>query len=406
MSDTDYSELAKLRLGSMVAGKYHLRRILGVGGMGAVYEASHTFTERDVAVKLLHEDFAALPTVAKRFLAEAKATIGIKHPSIVEVIDAGQERDGKLYLVFEMLRGKSFASALRSKALGLDELVEIFAYLFDALAAAHDRGVVHRDVKPENVYVCEDEEFPGRIKLIDFGIARRVTGKVGDGLTQVGAVLGTPLYMSPELMMGEAVDVAADLWAMGVMMYRSFGGRLPFKGKTPEALLRAIVMQQAPVLSELAPNLPLELVSIVERSLHVDRKKRWPDAREVGEALRRFAPHIQAPYEDLRTRETTEVYKRDLAAMSRRRGSDTPATGNDLVAPTPATQAWAPAQIEQPKQHAWESALGEIEGEIAALEKTSALADDTGPAKPRPPTARPKRPKSGGGLFSRWRKKS
>ena len=398
----DYGELAQLRIGSMVAGKYHLRRILGVGGMGAVYEAMHTFTEREVAVKLLHEDFAMLPSVAKRFLAEAKATIDIKHPSIVEVLDAGQERDGKLYLVFEMLRGKSFASALRAKTMSLEELVEAFAYLYDALTVAHERGIVHRDIKPENIFITDEDEYPDRVKLIDFGIARRVTGRVGDGLTQVGAVLGTPLYMSPELMMGEAVDPAADLWSMGVMMYRAFGGRLPFKGKTPEELLRCIVMKKAPVLSELAPNLPIELATIVERALHVDRKKRWPTAVEVSEALRRFAPEIKAPYEIPLGREATVVEKRDLGAVSRNRASAHPTSAGDSNPPTAATAAWAPGSLpEPPTQHAWEAALGEIEGEIDTLKKRADIAVELGTPRPRPETAKPQR----SGLFSRWRKK-
>ena len=353
----DFTGSAQKRVGSIIAGKYQLNRVLGVGGMGAVYEALHMFTNRTVAVKLLHEDFAVLPAVARRFLQEAKATIDLKHPSIIEVLDAGQEADGKLYVVFEMLEGSSFSAALRSAEVGYEELLNLFAHLFDALQVAHENGIVHRDIKPENVFLVEGEDFPGRVKLLDFGIARRVTGKVGDGITQVGAVLGTPLYMSPEVMMGEAVDPHADLWSMGVMMYRAFAARLPFQGDTPEALLKMIVMRRGDRLKKVAPDLPDELTEIIEKALQVDRKRRWQSAIEVAQAIRVFAPFVGAP----------AMVAKSMTAANR--VTALPPRPN-IPLPTPNamdSQEWKPTQ-KGDSQYAWESALKEIEGEIEALE--------------------------------------
>jgi len=369
----DLGGAAQRRIGSIVAGKYQLSRILGVGGMGAVYEALHLFTSREVAVKLLHEDFAALPAVAKRFLQEAKATIHLKHPSIIEVLDAGQEADGKLYVVFELLRGEPFSAALRAATLPAEELVTVFIHLFDALQVAHDAGIVHRDIKPENVFLVRGVPFPGRIKLLDFGIARRVTGKVGDGITQVGAVLGTPRYMSPEVMMGEAVDPYADLWSMMVMMYRAFVGRLPFQGDTPEALLKMMVVKRAAPVSSVAPEVPAELASIIEKGLQVDRKLRYRTAAEVAQELRLYAPHLAGAAAPA-SNETDRPSMTSLPARPR------------IEVAVQDSQEWRPTQPGS-SQYAWESALREIDAETAALEG----GDAAGPTRLVDPAAPPKK---------------
>jgi serine/threonine protein kinase len=365
---------ARGRVGQLVAGKYQLLRPLGVGGMGAVYESQHLFTQRPVAVKLLHENYAKLPHVAKRFLEEAKATVHLRHPSVIEVLDAGQEADGKLYVVFELLRGRTLATALKG-TVAPDVLLEAFIHLADALSEAHAQNLVHRDIKPENVFLVDGVPFPGRVKLLDFGIARQATGKVGDGLTQIGAVLGTPLYMSPEIMMGEHVEPAADLWSLGVTMFRAFGGRMPFTGDRPEAILRAILMQPTPSLREANPRVPEALAAIVEQTLAVERERRLETASALAAALRGLTPHVAAPA-------AVAAPQRDVPTAPIRDRSP-------LVRLAPAEPDALPTDVE-PTRPAWEDALAEIEAENRALE--------TAPP-PEPAPAAPTR--AGGGWLGR-----
>jgi len=274
------------RVGSEIAGKYQLLRLLGEGGMGAVYEAVHEFTQRRVAVKLMQPGFARAPLAAERFLREAQAPSTIGHPGIVQVLDGGQDTDGSLYLVLELLEGETLAAPIKAHALAPQRLCAIVLELLAALEAAHEAGFVHRDIKPENVFLVGD---PGaeQVKLLDFGVAGVVGVEGKPGLTSAGSVLGTPLYMSPEQALGRRVDARADLWSVGAVMYQALSGRAPFAGESFQALMVSIATEEHLPLSVIKPELPLRLCAVVERALQKDVGQRWQSAAEMAEALRR-----------------------------------------------------------------------------------------------------------------------
>lgn len=346
------------RIGSVVAGKYTLKKVLGVGGMGAVYEAVHSFTDRTVAVKLLHGDFSRMTEVGKRFLHEAKATTSLEHPCILEVLDAGQDTDGRLYLVFEYLRGRTLTQALASKPPSLEDVVRVFVHVLDALAIAHAQGIVHRDIKPGNIFLCDDKPFPERVKLIDFGIARRSSQRVGDGLTAAGTILGTPSFMSPELLLGEPVDPAADLWAMSVSMYAGLTNKKPFRGRDPNAIVADMMQSNLQRVDVRRPEVPSEIASIIHRGLIVERKQRWPSAAAMADALRAAAPYLEAPA----ARPSQQV---DLPEIQ------------PAATAASAEEEWVATEAVEVKPD-WRVALDEIKGEIG----------DLGPAaSPLPTTA-------------------
>ncbi len=357
--------LVEQRVGSVLAGKYTINRVLGVGGMGAVYEATHSFTDRRVAVKLLHGDFSKMTSVGQRFLREAKATAALDHPCILQVIDAGQDADGRLYLVFDKLDGETLAAILKREKVPVPDLIRIFANVLDALAVAHSNGIVHRDIKPGNVFICENRPFPERVKLIDFGIARRADHKIEEGLTQAGTILGTPKYMSPEVMLGEPVDPAADLWATCVMMYLAFTGSPPFVGKTTDDLVECIMRTQLASPEHLSPEVPSQVGWIVIRGLNVERTDRWPSALVMASKLREAAPFVEPPAK----------LPTQIAPM--------PELVPSPAAPLP-EEDWVPTEAIEQKED-WRVALDEIKDEIADLKQE--------PVIPAPdPTPTPQRP--------------
>lgn len=278
------------RVGEVLAGKYHLERLLGSGGMGAVYEALHAFTQRRVAVKLMHPSIARSKVAAERFLREARAPGSIGHEGIVEVLDGGHAEDGSLYLVMEVLHGETLQAALRKKRMRLQEIAPIVLELLDILEAAHAAGFVHRDIKPENVFLEHAGEGEIAVKLLDFGVAgvleQSAAERSGDPkLTRAGAVLGTPLYMSPEQALGRAVDARADLWSVGALLYQALAGAPPYGGNSFHALVVSISTQDHVPIGALRPDLPPRVHAVVERALRKDPDKRWSSAHEMAGAL-------------------------------------------------------------------------------------------------------------------------
>jgi serine/threonine-protein kinase len=284
----DHGERAHERVGQLIAGRYRLERLLGSGGMGAVYEAVHDFTQRRVAVKLMHPAFARSKTAAERFVREAQAPSSIGHPGIVEVLDGGRADDGTLYLVLELLEGETLAATLRRGALTPAQLVPIALELLDALGAAHEAGFVHRDLKPDNVFLQLSFGGAGetpRVKLLDFGVTA-VIDEAGPGLTKAGMILGTPLYMSPEQALGRRVDARSDLWSLGAVCYQALTGHPPFRGSSAQALIVSISTEEHLPLSVVRPGLPLRVVKVIERALDKQPDKRWQSAEEMADALR------------------------------------------------------------------------------------------------------------------------
>jgi serine/threonine-protein kinase len=288
---------AGARAGETVDGKYRLARLLGRGGMGEVYEAEHLGTGRCVAVKLVHAKARAPRGAAElRFRREASAAGAIESPHVVAVLDAGRdEASGDLYLGMERLRGEDLQRLLRREgALRPDVALRIAAQALRGLAKAHEAGVVHRDVKPANLFLARTGEGAVTVKLLDFGIAKvRPEGGYTGGLTATGDVLGSPLYMSPEQMRGSRdVDGRADLWSLGSVLYCALTGRAPYQ-HVEDALDLALAFSSGdapPPVRALAPSAPPEAEAIVTRALALDPALRWPTAAAMLSAVEALLP--------------------------------------------------------------------------------------------------------------------
>lgn len=280
------------RIGSIFDRKYRLTRLIGEGGMGAVYEAEHTLIERKVAVKVMHAEFSSSEEVVNRFFREAQASSAIGHPNIVEIFDVGQEEDGTAFIVMELLRGRTLSSKLKKDgAMEPRRATAVILQVLSALAASHEKGIIHRDLKPDNVFLAVDNRGRHEVKLLDFGIAKIQFETDGDpGLTKTGTVLGTPNYMSPEAARGKEIDGRIDIWAAGVMLYEMLSGRLPFKGSSYNEVLSEILLEIPEPVAEAAPNLPPELVKVIEKAMQKDRDVRY---LTVPDMIRDLAPFVE-----------------------------------------------------------------------------------------------------------------
>jgi hypothetical protein len=258
-------------------GHYRILDVLGEGGMGVVYAAEDTRLGRLVALKAPHARLTADPVARERLVREAKAAAALAHPSIASVY-ALEEIDGRLFIASELLDGSTLRQELSAGPLPPDRLIDTLAQIADALAAAHGRGFVHRDLKPENVLRTRE----GRVKVIDFGLARDVAVPRAD-LTATGASLGTPGYMSPEQLRGQAVDTRSDVFAFGVMAWELATGRHPFGGGDAAALVERLLAAEPPLARALDP---AWLDAIVRRCLRGDPSDRFASGVELSAALR------------------------------------------------------------------------------------------------------------------------
>jgi len=283
---------AQTRLGQLVLDKWRLDRLIGVGGMAAVFEATHRNGNR-VAIKILHADLASFDEIRERFLAEGYAANRVSHSGVVTVRDEGTTHDGAVFLVMDLLRGQTLAERLedRSAPLSVGEVLEICWQLLDVLVHAHHRGIVHRDIKPENVFLTTD----GRVRLLDFGIARIESAKRTHA-TEPGTTLGTPAFMSPEQALGhwQELDGRSDLWSLGATMYLLLSGQ-PVRepGTVTEQLLGAMT-RPVPSLGEVSA-LPRSVITVVDRALAFDREARYPDARSMQLAVRALQDELHVP---------------------------------------------------------------------------------------------------------------
>ncbi len=273
------------RIGSEV-DKYRIVRLLGKGGMGAVYEARHARLSRRVAVKFLLPHFAAHPEVLKRFENEAQAAGGLEHPNVAAVTDLGRAHDGSPYLVMEYLQGQDCASLLAQQGpLPAARAANIVMQACRGLQAAHRAGIVHRDLKPENLFVTQAGDGSDWVKVLDFGIAKlRPTD--ASVLTGTGVTMGTAFYMSPEQARGAAqVDERTDVWSLGVVLYELLTTHKPFSGEQFLHIIHQILSVDPPPLSELAPQLDPGLVLVVERAMHKELERRWASVEHLADAL-------------------------------------------------------------------------------------------------------------------------
>ncbi|MBS2027502.1 MAG: protein kinase [Deltaproteobacteria bacterium] len=276
---------ASFQSGSLLAGKYRVLQLLGQGGMGAVYLAENVDIGRQVAIKVLKPELAADPGSLARFKQEARAAASIGHPGIVEVLDMGMLPEGGAFIVMERLEGQTLREHLaRQGSMSPWELSQVVGSVLDTLVAAHDKGVIHRDLKPDNIFLVERPV--AATKILDFGISKfRGSGDVA--LTRTGMVMGTPLYMSPEQARGARdVGVTADIYSVGAILYEALSGQPPFPGESYNEVLAKVLMDQARPLGQIRADAPPALCDLVESMLAKDATRRPQTARDAAMALR------------------------------------------------------------------------------------------------------------------------
>jgi len=281
-------------IGSTVAGRYRVIKLLGEGGMGAVYLAEHVAIEKKVALKVLHAEYASKGDIVTRFQQEAISASRIKHPNVLEVFDFGQLESGAFYLAMEFLEGNDLADEIqRHHVLEPARGLRFAQQICRALAAAHAKGVVHRDMKPENVFLLRTTDGEEVVKIVDFGIAQLRTNEEAAAsskqrrLTRTGMIFGTPEYMSPEQAGGKHADQRADIYAVGIILYEMFTGAVPFTGDTFLGVLAKHLNDTAPPMSAVYPELGIspELQRVIQRALAKRPEERFQSMSELSQAL-------------------------------------------------------------------------------------------------------------------------
>jgi serine/threonine protein kinase len=282
-----------LKEGALVAGKYRILRKLGEGGMGSVWLAKNEVTERDFAIKFLHPSAERTEDQLARFFQEAKVAGRLRHPSIVEIFDAGSDPglNGAPYLVMEVLDGVGLDEAIaRAGALPLGVALEIMLDVCRALALAHDKGIIHRDLKPSNVFLHRVGNGTLVPKVLDFGISKVLvadkTGRHVTGMTRTGAILGSPLYMSPEQAAGDkGIDARSDVHSLGVLLWECLAGRAPFVAETYGLLMVEIIQGERPHLGSVLPGIPASVDQLMQRAIARDRSQRYATAAAMADAI-------------------------------------------------------------------------------------------------------------------------
>jgi serine/threonine-protein kinase len=290
-----------MQTGQTIAGKYRLNRQLGSGGMASVWSATNVFTERSFAIKFMLPQVARTPEAAQRFLLEAKVSARINHPNIIEVIDVGQAEDGSLFLVMELLTGVSLDVAIRRQkpSMPVHEFLGLMRDIAVALAAAHRRGVIHRDLKPTNVFLHQDRDGRMMAKVLDFGVSKILEEEQNTALTMEGTVLGSPHYMSPEQAMGSSgLDGRTDVFAFGGILFEALTGQRAYEAPNFNALIVTIATKPPKSIDEQAPHLPEPLRALVRDCLVTDREARPASFDPIIERIVAMLPELDR--DDLR----------------------------------------------------------------------------------------------------------
>ena len=270
-------EAAASLVGQVIAGRYRLTRLLGQGGMGEVYAAEHVHITKRVAVKVLHPEIGSNPEALARFKQEAQSASSIGHDNIVLIDDFGQMDDGRFYLCMEFLEGASLAEEMAIPgAMESVRALSLMLQVCDGLSAAHKKGIVHRDMKPENVFITRRSDGEELVKILDFGIAKVSGTDENQGLTKTGTVFGTPHYMSPEQALGQKLDHRADVYSMGVMLFEVFTGQVPFKAESFMGILSQHITKPPPAPSTMTPGRsiarPIEAIILKAMSKEPDKR--------------------------------------------------------------------------------------------------------------------------------------
>jgi serine/threonine-protein kinase len=281
--------------GSLLDSKYRVESVLGAGGMGVVYDGRHKLIDRKVAIKFLDPETCGSPEVRQRFVNEAKIAAALGHKNIVAVLDMGETSDDVPYIVMEYLEGESLGEVLeREERLPVERSVDIVLQVLDGLHAVHSEGIIHRDLKPENVFLARQSGGEEIVKLLDFGISRLSSTQMDQSsrLTEAGKVYGTPYYVSPEQAEGRLdVDHRADLYAVGIILYEMTTGRLPFRSTSYATLMVDIITKPPPDPRDHLPELPVDLVAVINQALAKSPAMRFESAQHMARALQPIRTH-------------------------------------------------------------------------------------------------------------------
>jgi serine/threonine-protein kinase len=322
--------------GDVIDDRYELEELVGTGGMSSVYRARDRLLDRNVAIKVLHPHFGQDGEYVERFRREARAVARLSHPNVVTVIDRGEDA-ARQYIVFEYVDGENLKELIqRSGALPTRRALELTLEIADALAFAHAQGLVHRDVKPQNVLLTAD----GNAKVTDFGIARSLD--MEHGVTQTGTVLGTSNYLSPEQANGQPTTPSSDVYSLGVVLYELLTGEVPFPGENFVAVAMKHLHEPSPDVLAVRPDVPLRVAAAVDRALEKDPARRFPTMVAFADELRRCLAELDAPDAE-RTLVTGGPVRR--AAPARRRRLLRRRTSSSAAQPTTTRAATTPTRM-------------------------------------------------------------
>jgi serine/threonine protein kinase len=277
--------------GDVLAGKYRVERVLGVGGMGVVVAATHLQLEQLVALKFLLPAALAKPSAVGRFEREARAAVRLRSEHVARVSDVGTMEDGAPYIVMEYLEGRDLGARVDEDGpLSVVEAVDYLLQTCEAVAEAHALGIIHRDLKPQNLFLTSRVDGKPLVKVLDFGISKVTQGAEELSLTKTTDVVGSPNYMSPEqLRAARLADARSDIWALGAILYELLSGKVPFEAETLTQLCAMVISDPPRPLKELRADLPLDLIAIIERCLDKDPARRFQNVGELADALEPFA---------------------------------------------------------------------------------------------------------------------